>query len=99
MDVYKEKKCNENVEIREQRVFFWWWLITQNKNYIIFYTGFKHHFSYELKLMDITNILFLDDLHKGVFLENNPKIIFMGIQISIIRSPYFRFKLGTFEIT
>jgi trimethylamine monooxygenase len=50
---------------------------------IIFCTGYKHHFSFlpdELRLQTM-NILYPDNLYKGVVWQQNPKCFFMGMQV------------------
>ena len=34
----------------------------------------------KLKLMNATNILFINHLYKGIFLENNPRVMYIGMQ-------------------
>ena len=49
---------------------------------IILYTGYLHHFPFlpeELKLKT-TNRLWSLDLYKGIFWENNPKLMYLGMQ-------------------
>ena len=50
---------------------------------VIFCTGYKHHYPFmenKLKLMNATNILFINHLYKGIFLENNPRVMYVGMQ-------------------
>ena len=49
---------------------------------IILCTGYKHHFPFlEEKLMLRTNNrLWIEKLHKGIFIPENPKMMFLGMQ-------------------
>jgi trimethylamine monooxygenase len=49
---------------------------------IILCTGYLHHFPFlpdELRLQT-TNRLWCDELYNGIFLERNPKIMYLGMQ-------------------
>lgn len=50
---------------------------------IITCTGYRHHYPFmdnNLKLRDATNILYPNHLYKGVFFENNTKVMYIGMQ-------------------
>jgi len=49
---------------------------------IILCTGYKHHFPFMEESLDLKtlNRLWLDKLHKGVFMPSNPKCMYLGMQ-------------------
>src|SRR5699024_10714310 len=55
---------------------------TQRFDAIIMCTGYIFHFSYlpdELRL-ETHNCLYPDNLYKGIFFQNNPKLMYLGMQ-------------------
>ncbi len=63
---------------------------SQDVDAIILCTGYQHHFPFlpdELTLKT-QNRLYPEGLYKGIFLENNPKLVFLGMQ-----DQYFTFNM------
>ena len=57
----------------------------QKADVVIFCTGYNHHYPFmdnKLKLRDATNVMYFDHLYKGIFLENNPRVMYIGAQDS-----------------
>ena len=57
----------------------------QKADVVIFCTGYDHHYPFmdnKLKLRDATNVMYFDHLYKGIFLENNPRVMYIGAQDS-----------------
>ena len=55
---------------------------TDTFDVLMFCTGYQHHFPYltnELRL-DGKNLLFIDGLYKGVILNKNPRVMYLGMQ-------------------
>jgi len=50
---------------------------------IMFCTGYQHHFPYltdDIRLEGAKNICFVNDLYKGVILNKNPNVMYIGMQ-------------------
>lgn len=58
---------------------------------IVFCTGYKHHFPFledKLRLSTI-NRLWIEDLYKGVFWQENPNLVYLAMQDQIYTLPLF----------
>jgi len=56
---------------------------TTTADAVIFCTGYKHHFPFmedKLRLKDATNIFYPNHLYKGILLEGNTNVIYLGMQ-------------------
>lgn len=64
---------------------------TKDVDAIILCTGYKHHFPFlddPIKLK-CTNRMWPLDLYKGIFFENNPKVMYLGMQDQYYTFNYF----------
>lgn len=83
-DNISQVKCLQKVEVLDDEEYL---LLADGTklekiDYMIFCTGYKHHFSFmEDKLMLRTNnVLYPTQLYKGVFFKNHPKMMYLGMQ-------------------
>ena len=60
-------------------------------DYIIFCTGYKHHFPFlgDKLMLRTNNVLYPSQLYKGVFLKTQPKLMYLGMQNQWLSFPLF----------
>jgi len=59
---------------------------------IIFCTGYNHHYPFlenKLRLKDATNLVYLENLYKGIVLKNNKNVLYLGAQNQCYTFPMF----------